>query len=454
MSGRYAFIISPWRVIILSLISAVFLGAILLSLPCAQNVPLAFIDAFFTSASAVSVTGIMSISLESFTLLGKTIIMLLIQIGALGLLTLITPLISLFFHVGMKTHILAGHQFEIENWKHNWMYHRSVIKFIFIFSFIMEAIGALTTYLVIGNETLTVPRWFAAIFHGISAYCNSGIAIFPDGMAAVQHNHTLILISTILMIVGSFGFVPLYEISHRIKRWYLGLPQTSTRLTLHSKIIVYFTPVISLVFVPLIWLSEWQQFAHYNFLESLNLAVFNAVSLRSCGFCTLDVTCFANTTLLLILIFAFVGSSPGSVAGGTGIKVTSFVLSLATIRAAVTSNDFVELFGRRIPQAQVLRAFTIIILSLMWCIFSTLLLMIAERGADHAFVQYLFEAVSAFANHGVSIGLASSLSIIGKIIFSAGMIFGRISSLTLILAIKKHKDKPTFQYPEEGILLV
>ncbi|MCL5436688.1 MAG: hypothetical protein M1549_02320 [Candidatus Dependentiae bacterium] len=454
MSEHHHFIISPWRAIILSLLVAMVLGAILLALPFAQRIPIAYIDALFTSASAVSVTGILTIPLNSFTLAGKTIILLLIQIGALGLLTLITPLMALFFQVRMKTHIIAGHQFEIENWKSNWIYHRSVIKFIVLFSLAVEAVGALATYLVIGGEPLTVPRWFAALFHGISAYCNSGIAIFPGDMAAVQHNHLLILISTLLMIVGSFGFVPLYEISQRIKRWHRGQPQPSHHLTLHSKIIVCFTPAISLIFVPLIWLSEHQQFVNLSFWETLNLTVFNAISLRSCGFCTMDVGIFANTTLLLVLIFAFIGSSPGSVAGGTGIKVTSFVLSLATMRAAVMNAGYVELFGRRIPQEQVLRAFAIITLSLSWCLLSTLTLMVTERGSSHAFVQYLFEAVSAFANHGVSIGLAQKLSIAGKLVFSSGMIFGRISSLTLILAIKKRKEKPTFQYPEEGILLV
>lgn len=454
MSERRPFIISPWRVIILSLISAVVVGAVLLALPFAQRVPIAFIDALFTSASAVSVTGILSIPLDSFTLAGKAIIMLLIQVGGLGLLTLLTPLIALFVHVRMKAHIITGHQFEIENWTQNWIYSRRVILFIVVFSVVAETVGAIATYCVIGQEPLTVPRWFAALFHGIAAYCNSGIAIFPGDMVSVQHNQPLIAITTMLMLVGSFGFVPLYEISHRFKQWLLKRPQTSLHLTLHSKIILYFTPAISLIFVPLIWLSEYRQFANYNFLEGLNLAVFNAVSLRSCGFCTLDVMHFANATLLLILIFAFIGSSPGSVAGGTGIKVTSFVLSLATMRSAAIGNDHVELFGRRIPQEQVLRAFAIITLSLMWCMFSTLLLMITEWGADHAFIQYLFEAVSAFANHGVSIGLANSLSIAGKIVFAVSMIFGRISSLTLILAVKRHREKPTYQYPEEGILLV
>lgn len=446
--------ISPWRVIIFTLISAVIVGTFFLMLPVSQLVPIRFIDAMFTAASAVSVTGILTIPLDSFSLFGKFIILMLIQIGGLGVLTLLVPLVTLFFQVRMQTHIITGHQFEIENWSQNWIYHRRVIVFILSFSCIVESIGALATYLVIGNEPLTVPRWFAAIFHGISSFCNSGIAIFPGDMASVQHNHTLIAISTILMFVGSFGFVPLYELSYRFKNWLLSRPQPTLHLTLHSKIIVYFTPAISLIFIPLIWLSEYQQFASHSFFEGFNLAVFNAISLRSCGFCTLDVTHFMNSTLLLVLIFAFIGSSPGSVAGGTGIKVTSFVLSLATMRTAVMGTEYVEIFGRRIPNEQVFRAFAIITLSLMWCMLSTLMLMITEWGSDHTFIQYLFEAVSAFANHGVSIGLAPSLSMAGKLIFSIGMVFGRISSLTLILAIKKHKDKTGFQYPEERILLV
>ncbi len=448
------FTFSPWRVIIFSIVFIAIVGAGLLSLPAAQRIPIPLIDVFFTSASAVCVTGILTVPLDAFTFFGKCIILLLIQIGGLGLLTLVIPLVALFFNVRMRTHLITGHQFELENWSHNWIYSRQVIIFIVCLSLIVETIGAIATYFVIGAEALTEPRWFIALFHGISSFCNSGIAPFPGDMPSVQNNGPLIAITSVLMVIGGFGFVPLYELSRRAWDRIRGAPKHSLHLTLHSKIIIYFTPALTLIFTPLLWLSEHKQFAGMSKLQTLNLSLFNAISLRSCGFCTLDLSTMTDITLLLILIFAFIGSSPGSVGGGTGIKVTSFVLALSTIRTAILGKSHVELFGRRIPIEQIFRAFAIIIVSLSFCILSTMLLMITERGSPHPFMHFLFEAISAFANHGVTLGLAPSMTILGKFIFSLGMIFGRISSLTLILAIKKHKEKSEFQYPEERILLV
>lgn len=454
MSLRRPFFISPWRVIIFSIIAITVIGALLLSMPAAQKTGHRFIDLLFTSASAVCVTGILTVPLDSFTLLGKAIILLLIQIGGLGLLTLIVPLASIFFNIRMQTHLITGHQFELENWSHNWIYSKRVIKFILLFSFIIETIGGIIAYFTIGQQPLDVPRWFAALFHGVSSFCNSGIAIFPGDMTAVQHNGSLIFLTTALMVIGGFGFVPLYEIFSRAWNRIRGVRLPTLHLSLHSKIVVYWTPALTLVFTPLLWLCEKKQFTGMSWGETLNLAFFNAVSLRSCGFCTFDLATVTDISLLLILVFAFIGSSPGSVGGGTGIKITSFVLSLATFRTAVLGKDDVELYGRRIPREQIFRAFAIIITSLTWCIFSTLLLMITEQGSPHPFMHFLFEAISAFANHGVTLGLAPSMTVIGKYIFIIGMVFGRISSLTLILALKKHKEKSEFQYPEERILLV
>jgi len=454
MTFHRPFTISPWRVIIFSIIFITIMGSLLLSLPAAQKTPHSFVDLFFTSSSAVCVTGILTVPLDSFSFLGKIIILFLIQVGGLGLLTLVIPLVSLFFNVRMRTHLITGHQFELENWSHNWIYSRHVITFILCFSLMIEAIGSITTYFLIGNEPLSDPRWFAALFHGISSFCNSGIAIFPGDMASVQSNGPLIALTSALMVIGGFGFVPLYEISIRLWNKFRGIPNHSRHLTLQSKIIIYFTPALTLIFAPLIWISEHIQFAGMTFWQTINMTLFNAISLRSCGFCTLDLSTMTDITLLLILVFAFIGSSPGSVGGGTGIKVTSFVLALASIRTAILGKEQVELFGRRIPVEQIFRAFAIIVVSLSWCIFSTLILMITESGSPHPFMHFLFEAISAFANHGVTLGLAPSMTGIGKYFFSVGMIFGRISSLTLILALKKHKEKSDIRYPEERILLV
>lgn len=455
MAFRRPFVLSPWRVIIVGLVTTTIIGALLLSLPWAQKTPHTIADLIFTSATATSVTGILTVPLDSFTLFGKFVILLLVQIGALGLLTFIVPLIGLFFNIGMRTHLITGHQFELENWSYNWISSKRIIIFIVSLTLIVEAIGSLLFYFMIDPKTLTDPRWFTALFFGVSSFCNSGISPFPgDDMSTVQHNMPLLGLSTILMVVGSFGFIPLYELFHRFKLWLSGSPQQSLHLTLHSKIILYFAPLVTMIFAPLLWFFERAQFAGMGIGETLNVVMFNTVSLRSCGFTTLNLTLMIPTTLLLILIFAFIGSSPGSVAGGTGIRITAFILTLATIRTAVTGKSDVELFKRRIPNEQIIRAFAVFATSIMWCILSTLLLLITEQGSQHPFLHFLFEAVSAFANHGVSLGLAPTLSAAGKIIIAISMIYGRISALTLILAIRKHKEKSEIQYPEENVLLV
>ncbi|MBN2267510.1 MAG: hypothetical protein JW725_04175 [Candidatus Babeliaceae bacterium] len=457
MSGR-PLLLSPWRVIIAVLVVMAFVGAFLLSIPAAQKVPHAFIDLFFTSASAVSVTGILTVSLDSFTLFGKAIILFLIQIGGIGFLTLAIPLISVFFDVGMQTHLITGHQFELENWSNSWTNTRRVIGFILILTLIIEAIGALGFYWMLNPSPSGDPRWFTALFFGISSFCNSGVAPFPDGdMSTVAGNMPLIGLSTVLMVIGSFGFIPLYEIARRIKWWWLGESRPSLHFTLHSKIIICFAPLMTLIFVPLLWYFERVQFWGHSFFETINLVLFNTVSLRSCGFTTLDPMLFMPVTIMLIIVFAFIGSSPGSVGGGTGIRITAFVLTLASIRAAIRGREDVELFGRRIPYKQIIRTFAVVAASIMWCILSTILLLVVSTPdvyAEFPIHIYLFEAVSAFANHGVSLGLAAKLSVTGKFIMAASMIIGRISALTIILAICKYKEKNDFQYPEENVLLV
>lgn len=442
---RMPFSQSPGRLLIISIIAIIVLGSLLLSLPSAQLVPHAFIDLLFTAASATCVTGLLTIPLTEFTLFGKSIILILIQIGGLGLITMTVFLISLFVQVGMKTHLMAGQLLELDTWNNS----KRIIKFITLLTFTAELLGTLVLWFIIPPEQSADPLLFTALFHAISSFCSAGFSIFPQGMQIFSNNAPFLLITMGLIIMGELGFIPWHELARAAratyqKRWF--------KLSLHTKIVLSCSSILTVGTTTALWLLEGPSLlAHESPFYAFLNTVFNAVSFRSCGFTTMNLALFQCVTFLLIMVVSFIGTSPGST--GSGIKVTSLALLVATIKSIMTGRSVVEIRERRIPHEQVFKALAIFTLAITWILITTALLLITESNPTCSFLPYVFEAISAFANLGISLGLTPLLSSAGKIIIMISMIIGRIGALTLILAIKAHKETGDFQYPEERVML-
>jgi len=432
---------SPGKIIFLSVIGTILAGTALLALPFARTQPIALFDLFFTATSATCVTGLLTIPLDHFTLFGHAVILILIQIGGLGLITLSLAIMSLFIELGYSTQVIAVQLLELESWQNI----KRLIAFIIMLTLSLELIGTLCTFISLSQVLPIGTALFYSLFHAVSSFCNAGFTLFTLPITSYPYAPILLITTTMLMFLGGLGFVTCHEIMYAWAAQRKGLRYT---ISLHSKIALYGSLVIILAGT-LIFLSlEQSNIAQTSPLAFLT-ALFNIVSFRSTGFSTIAFTALHPATLLLIMILAFIGTAPAST--GSGVKVTTITVFLATIQATITGRSSVDIRMRRIPLEQVFKAFTIISLSILWILFTTFFLLITERTIP--FSDLLFESVSAYATLGVSSGITASLTYIGKLIIIASMIIGRVGSLTLILALRSTKKPTEYTYPEERIML-
>ncbi len=435
---------SPARIIFFSFFLTIAVGTFLLWLPISRTTPVSFLDLFFTATSATCVTGLFTIPLQgTFTFFGKCVLLALVQIGGLGLITMTLFFISLFMDLGLNTQLMAGQILEIESWKNI----KRILIFIILVTLYTELIGALLVFAAL-PEMPKSEAWLTALFHSVASFCNAGFSLLTPHPEIVGNN-PLILITTIaLMIIGGLGFVTWYEIVEYISSFFA---KQRHRFSLHSKIILYASAILFVITATLFWILE-----HNNTLAKMSIpggilnSIFHAISFKSAGFVTTSVGDFQIATLFLIMIIGFIGSSPGST--GSGIKITTFVLFLATIKASIRGRTDVEIGGRRIPIDQIYRVVAIIAISVGWVLITTFCLLITEK--DWSLLDTIFETSTAFTSLGLSTGITSTLSVIGKLFIIITMFIGRVGSFTMILALRmRRKETSEFTYPEERVML-
>lgn len=450
MSKNKVIDISPAHIIFFSFFILIMCGTLLLSLPIAHLRPMSFIDLLFTSTSATCVTGLFTIPLSNFTFFGKTVILGLIQVGALGLATMSLFIISLFIDLGLGTRFIAGQLFELDSWQNI----KKILIFTFTSTMILELLGALCFFSIFKTEYPTANALFYACFHSISAFCNAGISFFhfltDQNLQQYSTNYLFLIATSLLTFFGGLGFITWHEIMLRAKAYcFAKKPQ---RFSLHSKIILYGTGILLLVTAVLFLVLE-----NNNTLLGLSIplkfanAIFHAISFKSCGFILGIITDFHPATIFFILLIGLIGSAPGST--GSGIKITTFALFLSTVRSAINGRSSVDVFEREIPLDQIYKVIAIISLSLGWILFTTFCLLLTET--NWSFLDVFFETVSAFSNVGFSLKGTQNLSDFGKLFILTTMFIGRIGSLTFILGLKLRTKKETieFSYPEERVML-
>lgn len=438
---------SPGRTILLSMLLMIALGTALLSAPWAQAVPIPFLDTIFTATSATCVTGLLTVPLASFTPAGQGIILCLIQIGALGLITLTIFLLSLFINLGLATSLMTGEALEIDSSKRP----ERIVFFIILFTAIVELCGWIALFIAFKPYYPPGQALFISLFQSISAFCNAGFTLvsFDTPTISASAYTTLLSVTGILVLVGSLGFIVWHELAIFIRTRII--PQhRHQHLSLHTKLALVVTTCLIIFSSTIIFLLEYL----HNFLADPSLsyplqALFNAICLRSAGFTTLDIGAIHLATLFIIMLVSFIGSSPGST--GSGIKTTTFAIFIGAIRAAISRRTWVEMMGRTISNDQIFKAMAIFSLSLCWLAITIFLLLITEQG--WRFIDVMFQAFTAFTNLGISTPLTSHLTAHGKIIIIISMVVGRIGSLTLLLAFKKQQARSGYHYPEERVVI-
>ena len=440
---------SPGRIILLSLFGAIFIGALLLSLPCSRNTEIPFIDLFFTATSSLCVTGLFTVSLDQFSLFGQAIILLLIQIGGLGLVTLSLFIMYLFTNMGFTTKLKAGKLLEIDSVATV----KKMLVSAFSITLIVEMLGAFVLFVFYKNKLPFLESSFYALFHSVSSFCNAGVLLpYTPSIFLYERSYLFLVINGLLMFIGGIGFITCYEVIGNIARVYKG---KRWLISLNSKIILYSTAMLILSSAILFWLFESKGiFSDLDGSLTFLNALFYAISAKSAGMIFINPAHFHVATLFLFMIISFIGSAPTST--GSGIKVTTFLVVLATAKAAITGRSSVELFERTIDRSQVYKSLAIILISISWIICSVVCLSITQTGVtfSRAFMLF-FESFSSFTTIGVTLGMTSQLTTVSKIIIMLNMIIGRVGSLTLVFALKlrgKH-DSVSFSYPKEQVLL-
>ena len=439
---------SAGRVILLALFCTILIGTALLALPMARRAPLSLLDLFFTATSATCVTGLFSVPLDQFTTFGHAVLLLLMQIGGLGVITLTLFVFSLFANLGLTTQLMAGKLLELESWKNI----KHLLLFIMAVAFTAELLGALALFTVFIKSHSAGYAAFLALFHAVSFFCSAGITLFNNSLQLFAHDGTMLITATILMLLGGIGFVTLYEIYEHFYHFPSGKHH---HFSLQTKIVLYGTLVgIALTAFLVYAIERHHAFEHMSTLYALMSSVFHAVSFRSTGLLTVPVGHLQLATLFLIMIVGFIGSAPSST--GSGIRTTTMAIYLAVVQAALEGHGHVNIFGRRIAKDQVNKAIAIFSLGIFWIVISAFVLLVLQTHLR--FIDIIFEIMGAFTNLGISTGVSSILSASGKIVIILSMIFGRIGALTLILALRKialRKDvgQAEIIYPEERIML-
>jgi trk system potassium uptake protein TrkH len=442
--------LSPERIFILSFAGVIFAGALLLWLPfSAAKTPVAWVDALFTSASAVCVTGLSTINVgEDLSLAGQVILICLFQVGGLGILTFS----AVFFVVLGRG--LASKEHDIMQSVFLYAPRRdlaSILKFVFLSTFLYEGAGTLLLWIRFSLDFPAGEALYKAVFHAISAFNNAGFSLFSDSFVSYQGDLIVNLTVMGLIVAGGVGFIVHYELHHR----FFGKQR---RLSVHTKVVLISTAALVVGGAVLFWVFESDQILNgLPWYHRVLASLFQSITARTAGFNTVDIGLLANETVLLMIVLMFIGASPGSTGGG--IKTTSASLLFLILWSRLRGREEVNLFNRTIPRELLQRAISIILASslLVGLIISVLLVSANYGGSPaesrHLFVEYIFEAVSAFATVGLSMNLTPNLNTPQKLAIILMMFAGRVGPLTLAFSLARMTAKRSLTYAEEGVMV-
>ncbi|MCE4957413.1 TrkH family potassium uptake protein [Macrococcoides caseolyticum] len=430
---------NPYLVIISSFLVFLVLGSLLLFMPFSQKQPTSFIDCLFIATSAFTVTGLATIDItQQFNYIGYTIIMILVQCGGLGIITLaMIVFIMLGKKVGFKGRSLAT---EALNQQNTGGIIRLVLILFFI-SFIFESIGAF----LLALEWVPLLGWkkglFNSIFTAVSAFNNAGFALHSDNLVRFQTNPIINFIITSLIIIGGIGFTVILDL-YKTKQF--------KKLRVHTKVMIIGTFVVNFCATLIIFMLEYSNKAtlggHTTF-DQLQMAYFQAITTRTAGFNTIDIGALSTPTILIMMLLMFIGGGSTSTAGG--IKLTTTVVILFGTLSFIKQRENLSLFKRTIDNRFLFKSLAVAVLSSGFIFTIVFLLVLAEPNLP--FLALMFEVISAFGTVGLTMGITAKLSVIGKILIILMMMIGKVGVLTIVLTFSK-PNKPLYSYPKEDIL--
>ncbi len=440
----------PTRIFVLSFAGVILAGGILLWFPfSATKGNLRFVDALFSSASAVCVTGLVVIDIgKDLSTLGQVITIFLFQIGGLGIITFST----VFFVLMGRGLSFKGREIVQSTFLHTPRRDFVVIaKMVLWFTFLTEALGTLFLFIRFSMDFPPGTALYHAVYNAISAFNNCGYSLFSDNLMGYQGDVIVNLTIMGLIVHGGIGFIVQYE----LLSWFKGVQK---RLSVHTKIVLISTTLLILSGAFLFYLFERNHIIKdAPVLTKILTAFFQSVTPRTAGFNTVDIGLLTNATILLMMVLMFIGASPGSTGGG--VKTTSAALLVMLMWNRLKGNLDLNIFNRTIPREIVSRSVSIIFASAFSIAIITSVLLIAGGGnlppleSRHHFVEYLFDTVSAFGTVGLSMGVTPKLNDLQKYALILMMFVGRVGPLALAFSLSRDIGGKTLTYAEEGVMV-
>ena len=446
-----------------SFATLIVIGGFLLLLPNATMTTIHPVDAFFTAASAVCVTGLPVVdNATTFTMTGHVILLMLIQTGGLGIMTfagligfMVTGSVSLQSQIALKDMLSSSRMNNVI----------SFLSRVVIVTITFEAIGAFVIYGSLSDDLFVSQgqKIFFSVFHAVSAFCNAGMSTFTEGLydPGIRYHYGLHWVIGALVILGGMGFPVVFniftfvriKITNFVKRLlrdpqtetYTNILQATSKLALTTYCILLFAGFVTF----LIFEYNDSLRAHPTFFGKLTTSFFaGSVTPRTSGFNTVDIGLLSLPTVMVYLLLMWIGTSPGSTGGG--IKTTVAAVAFLNMRAIVLGKERIEAFRTEITSASVKRAFAIILLSLLVLGISVLLLTIYDY--EQGLFRLAFEVFSAFSTAGLTLGVTAELSVFGKLVMMATLFTGRIGALTLLFAFVTRATERPYRYPSENVM--
>jgi len=450
--------INPAQLFMFSFMGIILLGAIILTFPNATTNGISFIDALFTSTSAVCVTGLTVVDTGTFfTHFGQITILFLIQIGGLGIMTF-TSYFSYFFtgESSYENQLMIQEMTGADKITEVF----GTLKRVILLTFTIEAVGTVLLFISLDHSMISgfTDKVFFAVFHSVSAFCNAGFSTLTNNLfeSGFRYNYFIQLTIALLIIVGGLGFPILANFFKYLK--YLFTERLFKKdhahaawiININTRIVVLTTVALLVLGTVLFYVFELDHSLdeHTNFGKWVT-AFFGSVTVRTAGFNTVDYSILTFPAIILCYFLMWVGASPASTGGG--IKTSTFAISLLNSISIAKGKNRIEVFGREISDMTVRRAYSQIFLSIVSIGLSIFLVSLFDN--DLALNKVIFECISAFGTVGLSMGITTQLSMASKLVIILTMFIGRISLLTLLSAFIKQVKYKNYRYPSEDILI-
>lgn len=453
--------LNPAQLFILSFVGIIMLGTFMLMLPNATTKGISYVDALFVSTSAVCVTGLSSVDVQySFTHFGHYIIMFLFQIGGLGILTF-TSFFSHFFkgessfENQLVLQDMTGANKVGEVFK--------LLKNILLITFSIELIGAILIFSSISSAQIPniYDRGFFSTFHSVSAFCNAGFSTLSGNLyePGYQYNYFLHLNVVWLLVMGGLGFPivsnTLYYIKFRFEKLLEPITKKKVKyrpwiMNLNSRIIVITTTSLIVIGTILLYFTEYNNtLAQHSGFGKWVEALFAATTPRTAGFNTVNMGQLTDITLMITILLMWIGASPASTGGG--IKTSTFAIAVLNFISLAKGKTRIEIFRRQISENTVQRAFAVILLSLFVIGIGISFLVVFD--GDKGLMKLAFESFSAYSTVGLSVGITSSLTSASKVVLILLMFIGRVSMLSILIALFRKEKYKNYRYPAEDVLI-